>query len=159
MVRYHAMRVLEFLMSRAPLFEGLAEGVALRLAAAAEPRPVAAGQTVVFRGTTLDGIYAIVSGAVGVWVKTKKGVVEAARLGEGEVFGETSLLEQGTAGATIKACEGGAQLLWIPQEAFYEALSSSPELRARAEIMMAERKERNASALGPGLVGETVESG
>jgi CRP-like cAMP-binding protein len=141
------LTVTEFLQSKVPFLAGLTEEQARGLAAGVEQRSYAKGQTVVFRGTTVDGLSIVASGKVGVWVKPKPSAQPAlaAELGAGEVFGETSILESGTAGATVKAQEDETLVFLVPQSAFLELLASSPSLRARAESLLAERRSRNAA--------------
>ena len=138
------MTIQEFLTSRCALFEGLSEETIRHAAAAAEEKNVAAGETIVMRGTTLDGVYVIVSGSVAVTIKTPKGVVEAARLGQGEAFGETSVLENSMAAATIKAGPEGGELLWIPEQAFRDCVAADEELGRRVKTIMSARKQKNS---------------
>lgn len=142
------MTILEFFASHVPLFAGLSEDTLRPLAAAVEPRKCAVGQTLMFRGATIEGVYIVATGAVSVWVKGKSSSsapVEAARLRTGQVFGEASILTRGTAGATVKVAEEGTSLFFIPEAAFLEVLSADPALRARIEAMTEERGRANAA--------------
>ena len=141
------MTVTEFLETRVPFLAGITEEQAHKLAACVEQHAYAKGQTVVFRGTTVDGLFVVASGKVGVWIKRKPSAQPelAAELGTGEVFGETSILESGTAGATVKALEDETLVFLVPQAAFLELLAAEPSLRARAEALLAERRSRNAA--------------
>jgi CRP-like cAMP-binding protein len=138
--------VTEFLKTRVAFLGGITEEQALALASRVEQRSYAAGQTVVFRGTSVDGLSVVASGRVGIWVKIKNAPapVMAAELKTGEVFGEGSLLESGMAGATVKAIEDETLVFVIAQEAFFEVLAEAPELRSRAEALLAERRRRNS---------------
>lgn len=141
------MTVTEFLQSRVPFLAGISAEQAHRLAAGIEQRSYAKGQTVVFRGATVDGLSVVASGKVGVWVKPKPNAQPAlaAELGTGEVFGETSILESGMAGATVKALEDETLVFLVPQSSFLELLAADPALRSRAEALLAERRSRNAA--------------
>jgi CRP-like cAMP-binding protein len=144
--------VSEFLRTRVPFLEGLTEEQALGLAQRVEQRSYARGQTVVFRGTTVEGLHVVASGKVAVWIKPTRGgntPVLAAELGAGEVFGEASILESGTAAATVKAAEDETLVFLVPQEAFVEALAAVPELRARAEALASSRRASNAARSQP----------
>ena len=145
------MSVAEFLSAQVPFLQGLTEEQAGALAVEAEQRSFAAGGTVLFRGTTVDGLYVVAAGRVSVWVKPEKSrtLVQAAELGPGEVFGETSIVEMSTAGATVKAAENDTQVFVIPQEAFREALAQNPDFSARAAALIAERKLRSQAAAAP----------
>lgn len=139
------MTVTEFLKTRVPFLQGVTEEQALALASRVEQRSYAAGQTVVFRGTSVDGLSVVASGRVAIWVKTKNGQpAMAAELGTGEVFGEGSLLDHAMAGATVRAVEDETLVFVIAEEAFFQALAANPELRARAESLLAERRQNNA---------------
>lgn len=145
------MTVTEFLQTRVPFLSGLTAEQAQALAARVEQRSYAKGQTVVFRGTTVDGLSVVASGKVGIWLKARAGAqpAQVAELSAGEVFGETSILESGTAGATVKAAEDETLVFLIPQDAFLGLLAADPGLRARAEAVMNERRAKNAAAPAP----------
>lgn len=136
----------DFLRYKVPFLVGLSEGHAAHLAVSAEERPFAPGQTVLFKGTTIDGLYVIMAGKVSVWVKPEKQKVlaQVATLGAGDVFGETSIIEMGTAGATIKAAEEPAVVLVIPQEAFRKVLAEDPAFAARASALIEARKKKSS---------------
>ncbi len=141
------MTVTEFLQSKVPFLTGLTPEQANQLAIVTEQKSFAQGQTVLFRGTTVDGLYVVASGKVSVWVRPAKGgkiPVQAAILGPGEVFGETSIVEMGTAGATVRSDEGGTLVFVIPQEALEIIFHENPDLRVRALALIASRKKKNS---------------
>lgn len=140
------MTVTEFLQTRVPFLEGLSEDQARSLAEVAEQTQYNNGQTVLFRGTTVDGLYVIASGKVSVWVKPEKAkaLSQVAELGVGDVFGETSIIELGTAGATIKASEDATLIFCIHQDAFRGVLEANEQFRARASALIESRKKKNA---------------
>jgi CBS domain-containing protein len=138
------MTVTEFLQSQVPFLHGITVEQASALAHAAEQLTFRPGQTVLFRGVTVEGLHVVASGRVIVYAKTKansKELFEVAQLGPGSVFGETSIIEMGTASATIKAAEE-TLIFVIPQTAFRELLASNEEFRSRAEALIAERKKK-----------------
>ncbi|MBI3553833.1 MAG: cyclic nucleotide-binding domain-containing protein [Elusimicrobia bacterium] len=144
------MTVTKFLHTQVPFLDGLTPEQAHELAAQSQQRSYAAGQIVLFRGTTVDGLHVVASGKVSVWVRPEKGSknpVQVAELGPGEVFGETSIVEMGTAGATIKAVEDETLVFIIPQEAFQGILDGNEEFRARAQSLIDSRKKTNSSLL------------
>lgn len=147
------MTVTEFLREHVPFLAGLPEADARELASSAEQLSFGSGQTVLFKGTTIDGLYVVATGKVGVWIRKDKNqpAVLAAELGPGEVFGETSIMEMTTAGATIKASVNDTLLFMIPQDAFRGVLARSEDLRRRAEALIAERKKKTAELLSPAL--------
>lgn len=143
------MTITEFLQSHVAFLQGLTQDQAHNLATLAEQRSYQSGQTVLFRGTTVDGLYVVAEGKVSVWAKPPKAkaLVEVAQLGPGEVFGETSIIELGTAGATVKAVEGDTLVFVIPHDAFREILSQNPEFQARAQALIDARKKKNRALL------------
>lgn len=147
------MTVTEFLQSGVPFLSGLTAEQASGLAHAAEQLSFKRGQTVVFRGVTVEGLHVVASGKVSVHAKVdpkKKELVQVAELGPGSVFGETSIIEMGTASATIKAVED-TLIFVIPQNAFRELLASNGDFRARAEALIAERKKKTLELGTPAL--------
>ena len=136
------MTVTEFLRSHVPFLGGLTEEQSRALAVAATQLSCKKGQTILFRGITVDGLHVVAVGKVGVWIKkSKTGPLEmVAALGPGEVFGETSIIEMSTAGATVKAEEDDTLIFVIPQDAFRCILYHNPEFRARAQALIAARK-------------------
>lgn len=129
-----------FLTSHVPLFAGLSDEHITGLAVSSELKPYNAGQTVLFQGMTVDGLHVVAIGKVSIHAKAAgKGVVQVAELGPGEVFGETSILEYGTAGAAVKAAQDGTYVLVIPQEAFRRLVAESPEFVSRLKALMVAR--------------------
>lgn len=141
-----------FLAGAVPFLDGISAEQAVEISKRVETRSYAKGQTIVFRGTTVDGLHIVKSGKVAVWIKPTRGgntPVLAAELGAGEVFGETSIIESGTAAATVRASEDETIVLLLPQDAFVEVLASNTDLRARAEALMSTRKASNAAQNQP----------
>ncbi|UPT74295.1 MAG: cyclic nucleotide-binding domain-containing protein [Elusimicrobiota bacterium] len=134
------MDALTFLRDHTPLFAGVPEDQLTPLAVSSAVEQFKNGQTIMFKGTTVDGLHVMCAGSAGVWVKTPKGVVQVAELGAGDVFGETSIFEMGTAGATIKSAADGTVVLTIPQDSFRGLLAGNPEFVARVQALIAARK-------------------
>lgn len=145
------MTVTEFLQSSVPFLNGLTREQAHSLAVAAAQEKFPKGATVLFRGTTVDGLCVVASGKVEVWaaISKSKTLSKVAELGAGEVFGETSIIERGTAGAMVKASEDETLIFVIPQDSFREVLTQNPEFPARAQALMADRKKKNAELARP----------
>ncbi len=135
------MDAFTFLREHVSLFAGVSDEHLTQLATNSAVSPFKAGQTILFKGVTVDALHVVCTGAAGVFVKPpNQPVVEVAQLGSGDVFGETSIFENGTAGATIKAKEDNTFVLVIPQDAFRKLLSESPEFVARVKALIASRK-------------------
>ncbi|OGS39680.1 MAG: hypothetical protein A2506_06270 [Elusimicrobia bacterium RIFOXYD12_FULL_66_9] len=129
-----------FLGQHVPLFAGISDEHLTDLAVSSELKPYKDGQTILYRGMTVDGLHVVAIGKVSVHAKAAgKGVVQVAELGPGEIFGETSILEYGTAGAAVKAAQDGTYVLVIPQDAFRRLVAENPEFVARLKAMMVAR--------------------
>lgn len=136
-----SMDAFTFLRERVALFSGVCEEHLTALAVVSTLSPYKNGQTIMFKGATVDGLHVMAVGRAGVFVKPPtQPPVQVAELLSGDVFGETSIIENGTAGATIKAIEDGTFVLTIPQDAFRVLLSESPEFVARVKALIASRK-------------------
>jgi len=135
------MDALTYLRGHVPLFAGVNEENLAALAGSSELLSFNAGQTILFKGATVDGLHVVVSGRADVYVKTStKALVRVAELGQGEVFGEMSVVEMGTAGATIKASEQGAVVLMIPQESFRRVLQQDEGFAVRVNMLIVSRR-------------------
>lgn len=135
------MDAITFLRERVALFAGVTEENLVALAESSALLTFGAGQTILFKGATVDGLHVVVSGQAGVYVKaTNKALVRVAELSSGDVFGEMSIVEMGTAGAAIKAGEAGALVLMIPQESFRHVLQQDEAFAVRVNILIVSRK-------------------
>jgi signal-transduction protein with cAMP-binding, CBS, and nucleotidyltransferase domain len=135
------MDALTFLSAHVPLFAGLSDEALAPLAAAATLKTFAAGQNVMFAGTTVDFLHVVATGTVYVQAKVpNKGMVRLADLSTGEVFGEASMLEAGVAGATVKAGDAGAVVLLIPEAAFRRLAEENAEFADRIRALIARRR-------------------
>lgn len=137
------MTVTEFLRESVPFLKGVDQEQAHALAKSARQDSYSCGQVVVFKGSTVDGLHVVAMGQVSVYTNPVKGrpPVKVADLGPGEVFGEISILENGVAGATIKAAQDDTLVFVIPQDAFRDVLARNPEFNARMQALIAARKE------------------
>jgi len=135
------MDAFTFLRERVGLFAGVSEAHLEALATVSTLSSYKNGQTIMFKGATVDGLHVMAVGKAGVFVKPPtQPVMQVAELASGDVFGEVSIIENGTAGATIKAIEDGTYVLNIPQDAFRALLNDSPEFVARVKALIASRK-------------------
>jgi len=135
------MDALTFLRDHVSLFAGVNEENLSGLAGSSELLVFKAGQTILFKGATVDGLHIVVSGQADVFMKAaNKAQVRIAELGAGEVFGEMSIVEMGTAGATIKASDKGAVVLMIPQEAFRHVLQQDEGFAVRVNMLIVSRR-------------------
>lgn len=136
------MDALTFLRERVSLFAGVSEEHLTALAVGSSLGQFNKGQTILFKGATVDALQVVCTGKAGVFVKPpNQPLTQVAELQSGEVFGETSIVELGTAGATIKAIEDGTYILVIPQDAFRDLLTASPEFVERVKALIASRRK------------------
>lgn len=138
------MTVTEFLHQHVPFLKGISQEQARSLAVSAEQRPYKSGQSILMRGVTVDGLHVIAAGQVAVYARTEKSkdAVEVARLGPGEVFGESSILEFTVAGATVKCSADQTLVFVIPEDAFREVLAADPALRERTLALIESRRAK-----------------
>lgn len=139
------MDAMTFLRERVPLFAGVDDENLAALAQSSEMLTFRAGQTILFKGVTVDGLHVVITGKAGVYVKSSnKFPVLVAELGMGEVFGEMSIVEMGTAGATITAASD-IVVLMIPQESFRHVLQQDEGFAVRVNILIASRRSAPTS--------------
>jgi len=135
------MDAFTFLRERVALFAGVSEEHLTALATVSTLSSYKNGQTIMFKGATVDGLHVMAVGRAGVFIKPpNQPVTQVAELISGDVFGETSIIEFGTAGATIKALEDGTFVLNIPQNAFRVLLDENPDFVVRVKALIAARK-------------------
>ena len=135
------MDAFTFLRERVELFAGVSDEHLTAIAVGSTLSSYKNGQTIMFKGATVDGLHIMAVGKAGVFIKPPtQPVMQVAELSSGDVFGETSIIENGTAGATIKCLEDGTFVLNIPQDAFRVLWAASPEFVARVKALIASRK-------------------
>lgn len=140
------MDALTFLSTRVPLFAGVGDEQLAPLAEAATLDSMGANQTILFKGATVDGLHVVCTGSVTVHAKVPaKGLVVLAELREGEVFGEKSIVEHGTAAATVKTGAEGAVVLLIPQDAFRRLLQLDEAFAVRVNTLIRSRAVESAT--------------
>mgnify|MGYP001616394015 CR=1 FL=1 len=130
-----------FLGTHVPLFSGISDDHLTDLSVSSELKPYKMGQTILFQGMTVDGLHIVAVGKVTVYAKVSgKGFVQVAELGPGDVFGETSILESGTAGAMVKAAQEGTLVLVVPQDAFRRLVAENADFVVRLKALIASRR-------------------
>lgn len=123
-----------------PLFSRLAAAEQQALASASEHRTYGANAEIVRQGEPGECFFAIRSGEVSVELEAPSGLrVEVARLGPGDAFGETALLEREPRTATVRALRE-TEVVALHREAFervrtgLEAEEVTAILRATATL-------------------------
>ena len=141
------MDAFTFLREHVALFAGVSEEHLTGIATGSSVSSFKSGQTILFKGVTVDALHVVCSGSAGGFIKPpNKPLVEGAVLSSGEGFGETSIFENGTAGATIKAKEDNTFILTIPQDAFRKLLAENTEFVGRVLALIASRKAPSGPA-------------
>ena len=138
------MTVTEFLQKHVPFLAGVTDAQAKAMATKAEQKRFKKGQTVLFKGVSVEGLHVMAMGKVSVHVKAEKAKewVKVAELGAGDVFGEMSIVEFAMAGATIK-CESDDTLIFvIPQDLFTEMMEADAAFKARVTALIDARRPK-----------------
>jgi cAMP-dependent protein kinase regulator len=136
------MDALTFLSGHVALFAGVSAEELTPLAVNSSLLKLAAGQTALRAGMTVDSLYVIATGSAEVHAKVpNKGMQKVGELRPGDVFGEASILEQTVASATVKAGEGGAIVLLVPEAPFHALLAANPEFGARVRALVDSRRQ------------------
>jgi CRP-like cAMP-binding protein len=123
-------RLLGGLMRSNELFCALSEERRHDVAASFRGRSVEPNTVLVLEGRPSDGLYVILRGqCVVTQVREDGSNLEVARLREGDVFGEMSMVLGGPAAATVRAVEPSV-VLKMTRAAFERIVLSQPEARA-----------------------------
>lgn len=101
-------------------------------------RVFADGETIFSQGDTGHHLYRILSGKVHIRKEGDLVATVVAELGEGEMFGESAIIEDRPRSATAIAA-GETELALYDREAFLSALRDDPELALRAMTALTER--------------------
>ena len=137
------MDALTFLSGHVALFAGVSTEELTELAVNSTLRTLGPGQVVLRAGMTVDELYVIATGKVEIHAKVpNQGVQRVAELGPGDVFGEASIMERTVTSATVKAGEGGAIVLLVPEAPFHALLASNAAFGERVRALVAARRSR-----------------
>ncbi len=113
------MDELTSLLKQASLFRGLHQAQLASVAALTSVERYNAQDVIINQNTSGDKMYLIGSGQVEVVVQDSHGQTHAALiLGQGQVFGEMALLDQGERSATVRALEDDTVLYTLQEPAF-----------------------------------------
>lgn len=135
-------RLLRTVLSTSALFRPFGRRDRRTIVERFRARDVPRDTVLIREGTRSDGLYVVLSGEV---LVTREDVA-LARLREGEVFGEMSLLRNVPASATVTASRR-TSLLRLPREAFDALVLSHPQLLAHVSELSEDRKRQTESLL------------
>lgn len=129
-------------LRRIPLFRDLERGALESMAAMAHVRHCAPRGTVVTEEAPADGLYLITRGRASVSVAGRDGAaLTIGELGVGEIIGEISLLDGGTASATVTAMTS-LELIAIDRDGFLRLLDRHPRVAVSLLPVLAKRLRR-----------------
>jgi CRP-like cAMP-binding protein len=120
---FYRQRLLNNVMAISPLFKDFDPTQRKALVEKFRMRQAAPGEKVIAEGKSTDGLYVVLHGVVDVTVEQR----QVARLKEGEIFGEMSLLTRDPASATVTA-QSNAILLRLPRDSFQELVVTHPQI-------------------------------
>ncbi|MGZ6125873.1 MAG: cyclic nucleotide-binding domain-containing protein, partial [Myxococcales bacterium] len=142
---FYRQRLLNNVMAISPLFKDFDPSERKAIVEKFRMRQAAPGEILIAQGKNSDGLYVVLHGNVQVVAQD----IELARLKEGEIFGEMSLLTREPASATVRS-DGNAILLRLPRENFQELVITHPQILA----LVSELTEQRRSAIDAILQGQ-----
>ena len=150
--RFYRQRLLANLMATSPIFRPFDRAQRRALVQRFNALTVPAGEAVVEEGQPSGGLYLVMSGEVAVTRGAGFEEETLARLHEGDVFGEMSVLGRQSATATVRMLREGV-LLRLPTEAFNELIMTHPQILEVVSELTEARSQANAARAGggPGL--------
>jgi CRP-like cAMP-binding protein len=101
------------------------------------------GDVIIQEGERSDGLYIVLSGET----EVRRGERTVARLKEGEIFGEMSLLQKTPASATVSAAKR-TSLLRLPRQDFDVVVLSHPQILVLISELTDDRRKQNEAVLG-----------
>lgn len=110
---------LNSIMKRVDLFRGLNDSQLRQIANISTQETYERGAVIVKQGSAGDKMYIVSQGQVEVQVRDSHGnTFSAVYLGEGQVFGEMALIDQGSRSASVLAVDHGTVVYGIPSRDF-----------------------------------------
>ena len=131
---------------KSPLFEALKDDERDALIKEMEVESHDEGSVIISEGDPGSSMYLIVSGEVKVYTRGTSGTVYLARLGEGDFFGEVSVLTGKPRTATITASQR-TELLRLDKEKLDTALSRYPGIRKVLDEFYKKRAKHTVEAM------------
>ena len=136
-----------------PIFRGLSEDEAKAIIAIAEERQVKKSELVFDEGDPGDGIYVVLSGGVSIQKKDKAGQQqELAKLGDGSVVGEMSLITGDAARSASALATADATLLKISSQRFSKLLGADDKAALKVVRNLAQVMARRLNLMSEKVV-------
>ncbi len=148
--KFCRQRLLSNVMATSPLFRPFEKSERKSLVEKFKARDVGEGERILEEGRIGDGLYVVMAGEVEVRKQKDGGELTLARLKEGELFGEISLLTKSAATATVAAAKRST-VLRMPRATFDELISTHPQILMLVSELSDERL-RIQQALEAGAV-------
>ncbi len=145
------------LLKKSPVFRELGVGHLAEVAALAQVTAHNRGQTIVRQGDHAESMFMIDSGFLKVLIEGRNGSLSTLGvMGEGEIFGELSLLDGGLRSATVTTMTR-ARLVSLDREPFLRLVQARPQV-AIAIMKVLARRLRVSSVRSDDLKGMRVAS-
>lgn len=145
---FYRQRLLNNVMAISPLFKDFDPSERKSIVEKFRMKQATPGEVLITEGKNSDGLYVVLHGSVQV-LKRDKNPIELAKLKEGDVFGEMSLLTRQPATATVTS-QSNSILLRLPRENFQELVLTHPQILE----LVSELTERRKSATEAILQGQ-----
>lgn len=141
--KFMRQRLLANVMNTAPLFQPFPKKERKALIERFRARDVKKGDVIIRDGTPSDGLYVLLSGEV----EVRKDAIVLARLKEGDVFGEMSLLKKTPASANVLATKR-TSLLRLPRSDFDQVAATHPQMLELISQLSEARRSATEALLG-----------
>jgi CRP-like cAMP-binding protein len=110
------------------LFAGLSESELIQLADICTEEEAAPGSLIIEQNTTGSKMYIIAQGSVEVFIKGLEKDTVLVFLGQGQVFGEMALLDQGYRSASVRATTDGCKLYLLDYQGFKDLVKENLQI-------------------------------
>jgi CRP-like cAMP-binding protein len=138
--KFCRQRLLSNVMAQSKFFSPFSSNERRQLVTLFKAREVRKGEVVIQQGQPSDGLYVVLSGEIEVRLKQTR----VAKLKEGELFGEMSLLTKAPAAATCVAARR-TSLLRLPKNDFDGLVMSHPQILMLVSELTDERNKQNSA--------------
>src|SRR6266849_6473622 len=142
---FYRQRLLNNVMAISPLFKDFDPAERKSIVEKFRMKQATPGEALINEGKNSDGLYVVLHGSVQV-SKRDRHPIELARLKEGDVFGEMSLLTRQPATATVTA-QSNSILLRLPRENFQELVLTHPQILELVAELTEQRKSATEAIL------------
>jgi CRP-like cAMP-binding protein len=143
---FYRQRLLNNVMAISPLFKDFDPQERKAIAEKFRMKQSAPNEVMITEGKSSDGLYVVLHGSVQVAASAKGKSVGLARLKEGDIFGEMSLLTRKPATATVTS-QGNSIVLRLPKESFQELVLTHPQILELVSELTEKRKSATEAIL------------